>query len=304
MRQVIEHYYSLYPGEVINKNNHYFFECDNQKYLFLPYNRDPSDLKYLYQINNYAINQGLDFHKIIVNNSNYIITEVDGNTFILLKISIINNVQFNLFDIQEISQKTANITDDLKIKNLDTIELWSQKIDYFEYQISQYSSKYLKVCENFSYYMGLAENAISYLVNNKKYQNESDKKVVAHRRMFINGTLYDLYNPLEVVVDHYARDLAEYIKIKFFYEKNPIAEVKDFFDKNTLSQYGYISFLARLLYPSYYFDLLEQIFAEIIEEKEIDALVYKTKEYERFINQIIALITEKTSLPKIEWLNP
>ena len=41
--------------------------------------------------------------------------------------------------------------------------MWIRKIDYFEYQISQFGKKYPIIRESFNYYVGLAENGISLL---------------------------------------------------------------------------------------------------------------------------------------------
>lgn len=303
MKQVIEYNYHLYPLEVISKNNHYFFTYNNEKYLFLPYNRDENDIRFLYDINQYTINNKIDFHTIIINQSNNILTEVDHHYFVLLKIKVNFNTLYNLNDIQYIARQSSNISDQVKLKKLNLIELWSQKIDYFEYQIIHNDNKYLTLSETFPYYMGLAENAVSYLVNNQSYQTNEDKNVINHRRLFVNGTLYDLYNPLEVVIDHYTRDIAEYIKIKFFFEHNPYQEVVKFLDQNKLTHYGYISLIARLLYPSYYFDLIEQIFQDLVYEKEVTQIIQKSKDYEYFLISIIRYLNTKVSLPKIEWLD-
>lgn len=302
MKQVVEYHYELYPNELIGKNGHYFFTYFNNKYLFMSCNRDKSDMQMLYEINQYTANNNLDFHSIVINKFNNILTEIYQQYFILLKIKVNFNDEYNLEDIKYIAQKSAHINEQLKIKKLNLIELWSQKIDYFEHHLLN-NNQHQSVLETFPYYMGLAETALSYLNNNQAYQTNDDKHVISHRRLFVNGTLYDLYNPLEIIVDHYTRDIAEYIKIKFFYDNNPYQEVIAFLNNNNLTYYGYISLIARLLYPSYYFDLLEQIIQNLVYDKDVNQIIEKSKSYEYFLVSIIKYLNTKANLPKIEWLD-
>ena len=44
--------------------------------------------------------------------------------------------------------------------------LWSAKLDYFEYQVSELGKDKPLILDSFSYYLGLGENAISYLLVN------------------------------------------------------------------------------------------------------------------------------------------
>ena len=80
-------------------------------------------------------------------------------------------------------------------------------------QIGQNEKKYPLIRESFDYFVGMGENAISYLVNTKKEvkPNFYDKKVLSHNNLYNS-----LFDPLNIILDHKARDLAEYIKLSFF----------------------------------------------------------------------------------------
>ena len=62
------------------------------------------------------------------------------------------------------------------------------------------------------YYLGISENAIFYL---KKVVSNYEGNVsvcVCHKRIGVNSTLFDLYNPLNLIIDTRVRDIAEYFK--------------------------------------------------------------------------------------------
>ena len=48
---------------------------------------------------------------------------------------------------------------------------------------------------------------------------------VSHKRIGKNSTLYDLYNPLNLIIDYKARDAAEYFKDLFIQKENIFEEV-------------------------------------------------------------------------------
>ena len=69
------------------------------------------------------------------------------------------------------------------------------------------------------------------------------------------------------------------------------------FDDNEI-----ILFLARLLYPSYYFDMYDKIIQEKIREEKINYYVKKNISYEIFLKQIYNYLKQIYKLPQIEWL--
>lgn len=85
-----------------------------------------------------------------------------------------------------------------------------KKIDYLEYRMNQQGLKYKLLRESFSYYIGLAENAII-LVK----ENSANNFTLSHKRISYNDTTYQLYNPLNYTIDCYFRDTCEYFKSAF-----------------------------------------------------------------------------------------
>ena len=141
-----------------------------------------------------------------LNEKNYILLKVLANSEQVSKKIDLDDIIY--FSKSYVFQKNNNMA------KKSWIDLWSVKTDYIEYQINQFGIKYPIISEGASYYIGMAENAISYLVNNKL--NEELTYYIAHRRLSINSTLYDLYIPINFIVDYSVRDVCEFAKNVFF----------------------------------------------------------------------------------------
>src|SRR5699024_9169729 len=131
--------------------------------------------------------------------------------------------------------------------------LWMQKVDYFEYQIRELGLDKQVIKNSFSYYIGLAENAISYVHNVKLKYPSQGTIVLSHRRIFYPNYKLNYLNPLSFIFDLEVRDIAEYLKAMFFSEDDEsevLEELKSFLKIKRLTIYEYNMLYARLLYPS------------------------------------------------------
>lgn len=163
-------------------------------------------------------------------------------------------------------------------KKVNWKKLWEEKLDYYEYQISELGLKYKKLRESFSYYSGLCENAICLL----NYAN-------------FDVSMYSTYKRGRVI-DNITRDVAEYIKYEFFYNDNIVS-----IQKLNLTNTEYILLMSRLLYPSYYFDMYDGIIQGKIDEGEIDKIIKKNSAFELFLKSVYRYIRQRSSIPLIDW---
>ena len=69
-----------------------------------------------------------------------------------------------------------------------------------------------------------------------------------------------------------------------------------------LNEIDYKLFFIRLLYPSFYFDIYEQIVNNEIEEEELKKIINKIPEYETLIKKTYVYIKNNNFLPDIEWI--
>ncbi len=290
MKNTINYYYNLNINTIHQKEKNYYFKVDNKNYLLLKYDNF-EELDDIYKLGSY-LNQFLPFHEIILNINEEIITKINNNNYILLQIFI--NDKINLNKIIELNN--INIPFNFpKLRRDDWSLLWTEKIDYLEYQLSQIGRKYPLIRDSFNYYIGLAENAII-LVNN------TDKKDVvlslSHRR--ISDSSFELYNPLNIVIDVRIRDICEYFKYRFFHNIDISQELELFLNYNHLNINEGKLFLARMLFPTYYFDIYEKIINNEIDESEIKKIIIKADSYEKILKQIYYHF--KNNQLNIEWL--
>lgn len=295
MKNIIEYYYNLQLVELQEKQNNYTFKVKNNNYILKEYNNNLDNINDIYTLNKY-INNYYPIDKIILNKYNAPLTKVNNTYYILikanerkeLKLSIISNLSnIKLPEIKSLERNNWEV-------------LWSNMIDYYESQIGQNEKKYPLIRESFDYFIGLGENAISYLVNTKKeVQKEiNDNKVLSH-----NSLYNSLYNPLNIIIDHKSRDVAEYIKISFFNNnKNIFKELDEYFFYNRYSLYGIRVLYARIIYPSFYFKLYDEIFREKKEEKELNKIINRINEYEIYLKDIYLYLNKYYNIPNIEWL--
>lgn len=290
LKNTINYYYNLNINNIHQKDKNYYFNINNNNYLLLKCD-NIEELDDIYKLDSYLI-QILPVHKIILNINNEIITKINDNNYLLLQLYIDNKVDLNKI----IELNNINIPDYFsKLRRDNWSLLWTNKIDYLEYQLSQIGRKYPIIRDSFNYYIGLAENAII-LVNN------TDKRNIvlglSHRR--ISSNFFDLYNPLNIVIDIRIRDVCEYFKYCFFDNIDISRELELFLNYNNLDINEGKLFLARMLFPTYYFDLYEKVINNEIDESEIKKIIVKADSYEKILKQIYYHF--KNNQLNIEWL--
>lgn len=303
MKNILNYYYSLHPEEISHEGDKYFFEYLGNKYVLEPFKRPLTDIDPIYKINRQMVSSNILVHEIIVNNENKILTYINNSAFVLMEIYVNPNARINLSEICYINNNSINVECDKILNRYDWITLWETKNDYFEAQINEIGKKYPNLCNYANYYIGLAENAISYM---KSLESISDITVlgICHKRINSNGTLYDLYHPLNFIYDYRIRDVCEYIKSSFFNGQNTYDIVIEYFNNNYLSYKEALLFYARLLYPSYFFDMYDDIVNKELNENVIESIIIKSEEYENFLVNINIYLSRLYNryIPQVDWL--
>ncbi len=303
MKNILAYYYSLHPNEIHHKNDIYFFEYLNVKYVFQLFVRPLSDIDALYKMNRQMIERGILVHEIIINNENKILTYVNNVPYVLMEVNINPEVRINLPEICHINNNSINIECDKVINRNDWVTLWEMKNDYFEAQINEIGKKYPNLCNYANYYIGLAENAISY-VRNALALEDTTLLSVCHKRINNKDNLFSLYNPVNFVYDFRIRDICEYIKTSFFNNEDAYELVTEYFMNNYLSYKEALLFYGRLLYPSYFFDLHDDIVNNNLDESEIEKVIIKSDDYEMFLLNVYMYISKLYNryIPSVDWI--
>lgn len=295
MKNAINYYYNLYPDNIHQTEKGYYFFINKTRYFLTKYLGDPKEIQKIYNMHLHLLNQNFYVHPIVLNAQNQIITTINNEPYILM-ITIYYENKINLNDIIYFLNTMAS-SSEKTVPNWG--ELWSQKNDYLEYQISMLGQNHPILRESFSYYIGMGETAIQ-LVNSLEKVNIP--LVYAHKRLKITDQQYDLYNPLNITVDFAVRDIAEYLKSRFFSGENIEQELTYYLNNAKLSMQEYLLFLARLIYPTYYFDLYEEIITGRKSDEEIKKIITKVDDFENIIKRIYHYYKTFLPISKIDWL--
>lgn len=304
MKETLEYYYGLDIESIEELDGKYHFKIENQDYFFVFYNRGIEELEDIINVSNEMVKKGINVHKILVNRNNSFLTKVGEYNYILFVVSNLNE-EYDIFDMVKISEKLVlnNNKSNLYRNNWGT--LWSEKIDYFEYQVRELSIEKEVVKSSFSYYVGLAENAISYVNNtNMKYGMDVYRIVLSHRRVFYPNYKLNYLNPLSFVFDLEVRDIAEYLKAMFFKKDVGFCldELSSYLKIRHLSLYEYQMLYARLLYPTYYFDVYEGVMNKNGDEEQLVNIIKKCDSYEEFLKKAYLEISKYAKIDKVEWI--
>lgn len=297
MKNIIAYYYNLYSYDIHQYKDVYKFSLDNSNYSLVPCNI--IELKKINEISSLFIQNGIYIHQIVLTSFNNIYITYNNKNYVLLKYPPELERKIELDDILKF-HRSVEILNVNKQEKLDWGILWGNKIDYFEYQISQLGKRYPKIRESFSYYIGIVETGIA-LYNNTDYKLV-DSVTISHKRIGKNSTLYDLYNPINLIVDNKTRDMAEYFKNSFIEEEKNFQNIIKYFFEAGLSIYDCYKFFIRMFYPSFYFDLYEQIIQNEINENKLNEVIDKSESYELLLKQLYQYLSNYIDIPDIEWL--
>lgn len=300
MKNALLFYYNI---EISNNNlkkinDNYYFSYQSSNFIIEKYNRNAEDIIELYSLTEEMINNNIPLYRIIPTNNNNILFLYEGNYYILMIMPNVLNRIITYNDVINFNYMPVNKKYRIIDKSAWTT-FWSKKIDYIEYQFFQIEKKYPIIKESINYYIGIWENAISYYNNNIILDNNF--KCVCHKRLSSKTDLLSFLNPLNLVIDYKERDVSEYIKSFIFNEKYTEKNIETFLNKVPINRGNIIRLIARILFPSNYFDLYESIIYENVSEEKIKSLIDNKKNY-LFLLKAVFNYFEKYDIPIIDWI--
>lgn len=276
MEEILKKYFSI-NIDLSSENDEVFFSYNSNDYIIIKFkNADFNLLSYLLY---YSF-----FYKPISNIYNQYITKYNEKYYMLFYYTYENIDENDILNF--INQNTQIINNNIHDK-------WCKKVDYHEYQITQFGAKYFLLRESINYVVGLSEIGIE-LLNTINF-NQCYSCYV-HKR--INKSLFTFKNPLNICIDYRVRDICEYIKYMFFYENKEIFE--ELITKVNLTSEEYKLLFARLLLITPYYDLYENIIDGKKEESEINNITSKLNNYEKYLKKIYLYIKRYINIDNIE----
>ena len=303
MKEMIEYNYNVRIDDICEGDCSIFFESNLKLYLLVKYKRNLKDLEDIVKISCELKQKNITSYDIILNKDNKIIALIDNENYILLLLNNTYKEYLDIIDIIKYNDKTK-IYNHSEYKNNWDI-LWSEKNDYFEYQMQEIGCMKKIIKQSMNYFLSLAENAISLVkkINKNSNYGKGENIVLSHRRIFYPNYELNYFNPISYIIDLEVRDVAEYIKAAFYKKENAILELETYLKSVKLSNYMYQMLYARLLYPTNYFDLYEKVINYEESEEILINIISRVRDYELFLKDCYILITKYCNIENIEWLN-
>ncbi len=210
-----------------------------------------------------------------------------------------NNKKYTLFKADNPSLKVDNnfkLIPVMQNVEIDYSKIWINNIDYFIKKITEMEHSEIEKVNYLNYYIGMSENAV--IINEKaKKMSGLARITVSHYRICYPNYALTYNDPTELTLDFISRDLAEYIKTKFFFDKIDGNEVIELLNRYNINDKEIMFFLARLLYPTYYFDAITE---NNIEKQKI--IIEKREKYENFLSLILNNLKTNNIMINISWL--
>lgn len=304
MKESINYYYNFNLDEVENWGDVYRFFYQNQVFYFVPFKRAASEVDDIINVSRELKQRKIDAHDIILNRYEKVITNVFNTNYVLLKPIGDIYEEYDLASIIKLNKQLVLSENKSKLYRNSWASLWSAKLDYFEYQIHELGKDKHIILDSFSYYLGLGENAISYLnaTTLKFEQTESDKICLSHRRIQYPNYKLNFLNPFSFIFDIEVRDIASYVKSAFFAGEDALSYLSEALRLKTYSIYSYQLLYARLLYPTYYFDIYENVMNGLQEEDALIPIIEKVDQYQEFLKDAYYEICKYKIIDRVEWL--
>ncbi len=295
MRNFISYYYGFDEFDCVKKNNDYIIFYRGDKYCL----HRIDDLSVFFKKKHmvFKLEQIGCMHSIVKNQKNDIFTCIENVYYVLFKLNVeVVDKKVGIDEIIEFQRLVSQIYDVNTGVFQDWITMWSRKLNYIEYYLDRNMKLSEKVKILSIYYIGIGEEAIEYLnLCIAKYSLSFCKIpiVLSHDRISYSDTLYNLYDPLNMIFDSRIRDVAEYIKSLFFNKSITREAIEKILLKTDYSEVEYMLLVARVAFPTFFFDALEMLDDDGDDNYDIIDVVggYEIPlEYEEMIDLLIKMI--------------
>ncbi len=303
MKETIEFYYDLLVEDYKEKNDKYYFKAGNCDYVFTFYNRSLDELEDLCAVILELKGKGISVNEFVQNKKQSYLTGVAGYNYVLLKIFHANET-YDIFDIIKLNDNLMVTADNSRLYRNKWGFLWTKKLDFVESQVNELCLEKKVIINSFCYFAGLTEMAISYVnIADAHYGMFAPKICLSHRRVFFPNYKLNYLNPLSFIFDVGVRDVAEYLKYEFLCSPNDaMEELIIFLRIQKLNLYEYHLLFARLLYPSFYFDIFDNVVNNKGEEEHLVKIINCVDGYEKFLKKAYQEISKYAPLEKFGFL--
>lgn len=303
MKEKIKNEYNIDVDGLISKPNYVMFQIDNNYFYLTKIRRNEQEVKELMEMYTELIQKNYPVNTIIPTKNGNLFLQDDKEYYIL--IMVVNPLEeYSLTDMIKTWDKLVLTNRQSVLYRPDWGSLWSEKIDYFEYQIRELGKDKPVVLNTFGYFVGLTENAICYVNKvNKTLKPANLHLVLCHRRVWYPNYRLNYNNPLQFVIDLEVRDVAEYLKGMALEDINyALIDLQTYLKIRKLDVYSLSMLYARLLYPSYYFDLYEDVMNFEVDEDCLLKILEKIDDIELFLKKSYEIISNFGLIEPVTWI--
>ena len=188
----------------------------------------------------------------------------------------------------------------------DIIILWDQRLEYIQNQclvaLNFDNDAHMILYEYSQFAIGLAINALQYLSDMKIDFNKKHYLTTLTHRRIKKMDKFELFNPFNLIVDHSSRDLSELYKNNLI-DFDTLFIICQSYSYN-VDEYEYL--IARLLFPTFIFDVIEDIATDNTMydyQKEIYYAISKQNEQLDKLKYFYKRISQLMLIRPIDWLN-
>lgn len=303
MKENILYAYHMEASHLKEFHDYSSFQFQGKTFYFTKLKRNQKEFQELLQVMQELLQKNIPILTFVQNVQGSFVTMVGSDAYVLMEVQE-ETIEYGLLDILDFQNKLVLNHRHSSLYRNEWANLWSQKVDYFEYQMHELGKNYPILLNSFSYYVGLAENAICYARNVRNSFPDIERPVVlSHRRVIYPNVRLNFYNPLNLIFDLEVRDIGEYLKSMFFQEQEEaLIDLKAYIDLRKPDAYSSSMLFARLLYPSYYFDLHERIMEADEKEEKLLPIIDQVEAYELFLKKAWNLLNSYSPIEPVAWI--
>lgn len=270
MKEFIYNNYNLLIEKLYG--DYFFVKDDKVKIIKLKDIKNINEIEKKIEISNNLYKMKNYVNTFIINKENKYITKKNNGYILLEKINDRDNC-INLNYLEKFNGIQNNL------EKRDIVYEWETEIDKFEEKIITYDKEYKMMLKSSNYYIGLAENAIKLYKETKKTNDEN----ISHAVGVYDFSKENLNDPINFIKSDRIYNITQYLK-KLIIENTLSLEMLEYIlDK--INENEIELFFSYMLYPNYYFELVN----DKIEEKKIKNIIKIIPIYEK----ILAYIKEK-----------
>lgn len=276
MQDMLRINYNLKQNKILNEDGKTYVKNNQNIYILEEVYGNIDRLKLVHNI--ITTHKWKDlFYEIILNNNGNLFTEYKNKKYCLLKIQNVNNDK----KIDIINYRIKN-TETIYTYEANWLKAWKEKYKYVFSLLHEQQFPNV-IIELADYYLGMSKLAIKYL-KNTSYMNE-----YKNGELYITPYRYDkenMQNPLNIVFDKKERFYAELIKYWFFIKNMELYEITDHLNEITENNINIEYIFARLLFPTYFYDVIDKYMSGQSIEEEISRIKKIAPYYEQFLKSL------------------